>query len=206
MLIYLRDDQFKFKYLNICLNLFFGCFRYSLPQQGLPNPTFPSKPSSHTAKLTSARPTNKPVPAPHLTQPVTSTQPGQTKPRVPSKSLNKLTPSPSPSKLHQVESMRSKVTRIPDADRLADLRACITNERMSPLKSPGAFNEVYVRLYESFAQVTIAPSKTKLTGSLSPATIDEIIQLLNFVSSTRMYKAVILTGNIIMDISIKTHV
>ena len=98
------------------------------------------------------------------------------------------------------------MTRIPDADRLADLRACITNERMSPLKSPGAFNEVYVRLYESFAQVTIAPSKTKLTGSLSPATIDEIIQLLNFVSSTRMYKAVILTGNIIMDISIKTHV
>ena len=46
------------------------------------------------------------------------------------------------------------------------------------------------------SQVTIAPKKTKLSGSLSPTTIEEIIQLLNFVASTRMYKAVILTGKV----------
>lgn len=125
---------------------------------------------------------------------MTPTKPVQTKPLVPSKPLNQVPCSPSSSRVDQLASLRTKVGCKPDSDRLEDIRACINNERMSPLKSPGAFSEVYVRLYESFAQVTIAPSKTKLAGSLSPACIDEIIQLLNFVASTRMYKAVILTG------------
>ena len=67
------------------------------------------------------------------------------------------------------------------------------------------FSEVYVRLYENFAQLTISPSKTKLKGSLSPTTVEEIIQLLNFVASTRMYKAVILTGRDIYSLFYKIN-
>lgn len=83
--------------------------------------------------------------------------------------------------------------------RLEAVRLCMSGERLAATvsatsKSPGAFSEIYVRLYESFAQVTIAPAKTKLTASLGPSTMDEIVRLLNFVASTKMYKAVLLTG------------
>ena len=48
-----------------------------------------------------------------------------------------------------------------DERRVGDVRRCLQlNDRSqalpaSPVKSPGAFTEIYVRLYENFAQVII---------------------------------------------------
>ena len=41
--------------------------------------------------------------------------------------------------------------------RLVEVQKCLQNDRqlMSPIKSPGAFSHIYVRLYENFAQVHI---------------------------------------------------
>jgi len=171
--------------------------RYSLPTQGLPKNLTSSSPSksSHSA---AAKP-NHHLPPSKPNQPQGATKPPQS-------SNQHIQPvikeekdgSSTCSRVLESQPEASFTPAYPNAhqqvDRLADLRDLISNERTTPVKSPGAFSEVYVRLYENFAQLTISPSKTKLKGSLSPTTVEEIIQLLNFVASTRMYKAVILTG------------
>jgi len=160
--------------------------RYSLPGQGLPTTvlTFPSKLNL-----------NKPTSANNQTKPLSQ-------PKLPLAAVDRAKAPAERSKAPLVTGERSKpssdVSRtlaVNPEDRLKDLREILLNDKPpTPVRSPGAFSEIYVRLFDSFAQVTIAPKKTKLSGSLSPTTIEEIIQLLNFVASTRMYKAVILTG------------
>jgi len=59
---------------------------------------------------------------------------------------------------------------------------------------PGQFNQIFVRFYETFAQITISTNKIKMKGSLNPSMIDEITHALNYTAEVKRLKGVIVTG------------
>jgi len=59
---------------------------------------------------------------------------------------------------------------------------------------PGQFNQIFVRFYETFAQITISTNKIKMKGSLNPSMIDEITHALNYTAEVKRLKGVIITG------------
>jgi len=59
---------------------------------------------------------------------------------------------------------------------------------------PGQFNQIFVRFYETFAQITISTNKIKMKGSLNPSMIDEITHALNYTTEVKRLKGVIITG------------
>jgi len=165
--------------------------RYSLPSQGLPSDPrqegsksgSTSTNTSHQAKASSSKPAPSSstadliIPSKIKKEPVDYTVPVSS---TSSSAAARYQPQPG----------------LSGDQRLVEVQKCLQNDRqlMSPIKSPGAFSHIYVRLYENFAQVTFSPGKSKFTSSLGPAAIDEIIQLINFVQSTRMYNAILFTG------------
>jgi len=59
---------------------------------------------------------------------------------------------------------------------------------------PGQYNQIFVRFYENFAQITISTNKIKMKGSLNPSMIDEITHALNYTAESKRLKGVIVTG------------
>ena len=59
---------------------------------------------------------------------------------------------------------------------------------------PGQYNQIFVRFYETFAQITISTNKNKMKGSLNPSMIDEITHALNYTAEAKRLKGVIVTG------------
>merc|ERR1719427_237915 len=59
---------------------------------------------------------------------------------------------------------------------------------------PGQYNQIFVRFYESFAQITITSNKTRIKGSLNPSLIDEMMHVLNYTAEAKRLKGVIVTG------------
>jgi len=59
---------------------------------------------------------------------------------------------------------------------------------------PGQYNQIFVRFYETFAQITISTNKIKMKGSLNPSMIDEITHALNYTAEVKRLKGVVVTG------------
>lgn len=63
-----------------------------------------------------------------------------------------------------------------------------------PSLVPGQYNNIYVRLYETFAQVTLACPKTRLKGSLSTITMEEMVHVLSYVAAAPRLRGLLITG------------
>lgn len=63
-----------------------------------------------------------------------------------------------------------------------------------PSLVPGQYNHIYVRLYETFAQVNLASPKVKLKGSLSTAAMEEVVHLLSYVAAAPRLRGLLVTG------------
>lgn len=59
---------------------------------------------------------------------------------------------------------------------------------------PGQYSNIFLRLYESFAQISLACNKSKLRATLNPAVIDEIIHALSYTAELGRMRGVLVTG------------
>ena len=180
-----KDDD-CFSYLTELpseqLELLMNCdIRYSLPKQGQPGPSKPSPSKPRQSKDNKSEPSHKtaelPPGAPVQANPLNS---GAFQPAT----SFKLPPLPS-SQPQQVES------------RLAALLDHYKSEEQdgdpdTPL--PGQYNHIHLRFYESFAQITLTSSKTRLKGSLTPAVIDEVSHALSYTAAVKRLHGAVVTG------------
>ena len=49
--------------------------------------------------------------------------------------------------------------------------------------SPGNFSQIHLRLWDTWAQISLTSTKTRLRGSLNPDIIEEITHALGYVAS-----------------------
>jgi len=190
------------------LELLMNCdIRFSLPKQGAPlkekipstQPTAGStaKPKESSSSFVPRRPpsaADKPKP-PSAPAPISPKfQPSVSK--LPpmngvasgssTTALYKLPPLPTPDQQGEVE------------DRLQELlQHCQGETDQSKQPSnliPGQYNQIYVRFYESFAQVTLSSSRTKLKGSLSPSMIDELVHILHYAAESKRVRGLLING------------
>ena len=63
-----------------------------------------------------------------------------------------------------------------------------------PSLSPGQYSNIYVRLYDTFAQVTLASPRTRLKGSLTTAAMEEIVHALSYVAAAPRLRGLLVTG------------
>ena len=54
---------------------------------------------------------------------------------------------------------------------------------------PGQFSQIHLRLWDTWAQISLTSTKTRLRGSLNPDIIEEITHALGYVSSVSRYVA-----------------
>ena len=52
---------------------------------------------------------------------------------------------------------------------------------------PGQFSQIHLRLWDTWAQISLTSTKTRLRGSLNPDIIEEITHALGYVSSVSRY-------------------
>jgi len=168
------------------MELLMNCdIRYSLPKQGAPASVLikPSKSKNENSSSGSREPGKSSpggsdlalVKVKPIHQPITSKQQPFCKlPSLPS----------SQSKSHVANKLQDLLHQFKDGGENAD------NE----LTTPGQYNHIHLRLYDSFAQILLSSSSTKLTGSLNPCVIDEITQALSYVTNARHLKGVLISG------------
>lgn len=49
--------------------------------------------------------------------------------------------------------------------------------------SPGNFSQIHLRLWDTWAQISLTSTKTRLRGSLNPDIIEEITHALGYIAS-----------------------
>ena len=59
---------------------------------------------------------------------------------------------------------------------------------------PGTYSQIHLRFYDTFAQISLSSTKTKLRGALNPSIIDEITHALAYTATVKRLKGVIVTG------------
>merc|ERR1719295_1904097 len=163
--------------------------RYSLPKQGGPKqpPPGPKQPaSSSTAGLgpsTVKRPSTPP-PLPDSSSSLVKVRPVSVSVVARSHGVKALFPSP------PLPVMDGSV-----AELLASYRARGTQDSDSlPSLVPGQYNAIYVRLFETFAQVTLASPKARLKGSLGTQAMEELVHALSYVAAAPRLKGLLVTG------------
>jgi chromodomain protein Y len=63
-----------------------------------------------------------------------------------------------------------------------------------PSLAPGQYSTIFVRLYETFAQVTLANPRSRLKGSLSTTAMEELVHLLSYVAAAPRLRGLLLIG------------
>lgn len=63
-----------------------------------------------------------------------------------------------------------------------------------PSLVPGQYNNIYVRLHETFAQVTLASPRARLKGSLSTGCMEELVHVLSYVAAAPRLRGLLVTG------------
>lgn len=172
------------------MDLLMNCdIRYSLPKQGGPKqlPTGPKQPSSSTAGLgpsTVKRPSTPPS-LPDSSSSLVKVRPVSVSVAARSHGVKALFPSP------PLPVMDGSV-----AELLASYRARGTQGSDTTLPSlvPGQYNAIYVRLFETFAQVTLASPKAKLKGSLGTQAMEELVHALSYVAAAPRLRGLLVTG------------
>ena len=185
----LMSDDDCFSYLTELpseqLELLMNCdIRYSLPCQGQPGPNKPSPSKARPSKDTKSEPSQKSRTPDLSTAPgdVNSLNAGAFKPS----SSFKLPPLPS----SQPQLVESRLHQLLDQYRSEEQEQ--VRDPDTPL--PGQYNHIHLRLYESFAQITLTSNKTRLKGSLTPAIIDEVSSALSYTAGVSRLRGVVITG------------
>jgi len=171
--------------------------RYALPTQGKPKPV-PKKPSESKAALkklqqkTTSEDSRDKEPQPlqveapkvavKMAPPCTTTStsmpvftsqaPPLYKPTAPSKQVIE----------NRLQNLIKQFSSVDD------------NPKESLALTPNEYGEIFVRFYDHFAQITFAPTRTKLKGSLSPAVIEETIHALTYIAENKNLRGVVITG------------
>ena len=170
------------------LDLLMNCdIRYSLPKQGAPVQNKPSKSKKEDLKIeskSSGSDSKKSTPESSKSQALVKVNPVNLMSSLKINNSIKLPPvAVNPANyvenrlqdlLHHYESEND----IQDPDNLV----------------PGQYNQIFLRFYDSFAQISVTSNKTKLKGSLNPSIIDEITHALVYISKVKRFKGVLITG------------
>jgi len=184
--------------------------RYALPSQGKPKPV-PKKPSDSKAALKKLqqKPENSIDSAsddkePELMMEVDTTysseNPSEKARLLPpstssttSTSMPVITNQPDPL-LHKPSAPSKQIIENRLQNLIKHFSSVDDNPRESLSLTPNEYGEIFVRFYDHFAQITIAPTRTKLKGSLSPAVIEETIHALTYIAENKNLRGVVVTG------------
>ena len=172
------------------MDLLMNCdIRYSLPKQGGPKqlPSGPKQPAtSSTAGLgpSSAKRPSTPPSLPDSSSSLVKVRPVSVSVAARSHGVKALFPSP------PLPVMDGSV-----AELLASYRARGNQDSdAQPSLVPGQYSSIFVRLYETFAQVTIASPKARLKGSLGVQVMEELVHALSYVAAAPRLRGLLVTG------------
>jgi len=172
------------------MDLLMNCdIRYSLPKQGGPKqpPPGPKQPASSSTAGLGPSNVKRPLTPPSLPDSSSSlvkVRPVSVSVVARSHGVKALFPSP------PLPVMDGSV-----AELLASYRARGTQDSDTlPSLVPGQYNAIYVRLFETFAQVTLASPKARLKGSLGTQAMEELVHALSYVAAAPRLRGLLVTG------------
>jgi len=166
--------------------------RFSLPKQGAPVQTNPSKQSKkEDVKDSKGRPSSRS----HKSSPEASSSSSSDRS---SAAVVQVNPVSLPSSFSKHASL--KLPPVPlICKNQNNLKEVIQFDSSEPVDSsdslgPGQFSQIHLRLWDTWAQISLTSTKTRLRGSLNPDIIEEITHALGYVSSVSRFRGVLITG------------
>ena len=172
------------------MDLLMNCdIRYSLPNQGgpkqpIPGPKHPVSSSTAGPGQSNAKRASTPPSLPDSSSSLVKVRPVSVSVAARSHGVKALFPSP------PLPVMDGSV-----AELLASYRARGTQDSDAlPSIVPGQYNAIFVRLYDTFAQVTLASPKARLKGSLGTQAMEELVHALSYVAAAPRLRGLLVTG------------
>lgn len=191
------DDAFTTAFRELPaeqMDLLMNCdIRYSLPKQGNPkqlppgpHPAVKPDPIVHNTAPTKTKTALSPKPvraSPDSSSALVKVRPVSVSVVSRSHGVKALFPPP------PLPVMDGSVTELLDS-----YKARGEVDSVTPSLAPGQYSTIYVRLYETFAQVTMANPKTRLKNSLGTTALEELVHLLSYVAAAPRLRGLIVTG------------